>query len=64
VKLPRYAAAGIQEVWIENLADNVLLVYREPAGVDYNVRLTHHREDSISVQAFPDVVFKVSDFLG
>src|SRR5437016_10007262 len=30
IKLPRYAAAGIPEVWIEDLAGDELLVYREP----------------------------------
>ena len=35
VKLPRYAAAGVPEVWIENLKDNTLLVYRDPAGAAF-----------------------------
>ena len=32
VKLPRFAAAGIPEVWIEDLQNDLLLVYRDPAG--------------------------------
>src|SRR5215831_4037494 len=31
VKVPRFAAAGIPEVWIEDLQNNVLLVYRHPS---------------------------------
>jgi Uma2 family endonuclease len=64
VKLPRYAAAGIPEFWIENLEDNVLLVYRNPVGNAYTTALTLHRGETISLAAFPDIVFKVEDFLG
>jgi len=64
LKLPRYAAAGLPEVWIENLQDDQLLVYRNPAGTSYEICLTLKREDSISVQTLPDVVFKVVDLLG
>ena len=30
IKLPRYAASKIEEVWIVNLVDNIIEVYREP----------------------------------
>ena len=40
VKVPRYAAAGIPEVWIENLEAAELLVYRGPADKAYAVSLT------------------------
>jgi hypothetical protein len=62
--LPRYAAAGIPEVWIENLEEDLLLVYRHPVGKAYTTSLTLRRGDSVSLMAFPDVVFKVEDFLG
>jgi Uma2 family endonuclease len=64
VKLPRYAAAGIPEVWIENLEEDLLLVYRDPVGKTYTTSLTLRRGDSVSLMAFPAVVFKVEDFLG
>lgn len=64
VKLPLYASARIPEVWIEDLQSNLLLVFRDPVGAVYQTCLTLTREDSVSVQAFPDVVFKVADFLG
>jgi Uma2 family endonuclease len=35
VKLPRYARAGIPEVWLVDLAQQRLLVHRRPAGDDY-----------------------------
>jgi Uma2 family endonuclease len=64
IKVPKYAAAGIPEVWIESLSADELLVYRDPAGAAYATSLTLHRGDSVSAIAFPDVVFKVEDILG
>jgi Uma2 family endonuclease len=63
VKLPRYAAAGIPEVWIENLPENVLLIYRDPDGPRYLTSLALRREDSISVKALPDVTFSIGELL-
>jgi Uma2 family endonuclease len=64
MKVPRYAAAGVPEVWIENLPDDELLVYRDPSGEGYAVSMTLHRGDSVSPVAFPDVVFKIEELLG
>jgi len=64
VKVPRYAAAGILEVWIEDLKSGLLLVYRDPAENIFKTAITLHRGDSISPLAFPEVTFKVEDLLG
>jgi Uma2 family endonuclease len=64
VKPPLYAAAGIPEVWIQDLKNDVLLVYREPQGRSYKASLTLKRDESIAVLAFPDISFKVLDFIG
>lgn len=64
VKTPRYAAAGVPEVWIQDLEGNVLLVFRNPSGNVYKTVLTLKPEESVSMLAFPDSVFKVSDLLG
>lgn len=64
VKVPRYAAAGILEVWIEDLKSDLLLVYRDPAEKIFKTAITLHRGDSISPLAFPEVTFKVEDLLG
>jgi Uma2 family endonuclease len=63
VKAPRYAAAGVPEVWIENLNEDVLLVYRDPAGRSYRTSLTLRRGDSVSVGALADVAFPVDQLL-
>lgn len=64
VKLPRYAAAGIREVWIASLEDDLLLVHRELSDGEYRTRLTLGRGDSVQVSAFPGAIFEVRDLLG
>ena len=39
-KLRFYADAGVSEVWVRNLRDDTLEVYREPKGIRYGVHLT------------------------
>jgi len=63
-KLPRYAKAGVPEVWIEDLQRNRLLVYRNPSDNNYLNSLTLGRNDSVFVQAFPDSIFAVDKLLG
>ncbi len=63
IKLPRYAAAGIPEVWIEDLGAGELLVYRDLEEKTYSIALTLHQGDSISPIAFPDVALDVGEIL-
>jgi Uma2 family endonuclease len=64
IKLPRFAAAGIPEVWIEDLNSDVLLVYRDSQGDQYRTVLTLRRGESVSPTAFPDIRFALDDLLG
>ena len=64
IKLPRFAASGIPEVWIEDLKHDLILVYRDPEGSQYRTQLTFHRGDSISPLAFPKSAFRVDDLIG
>src|SRR5262249_52216070 len=64
LKLPRYAAAGVAEVWIEDLRNDLLLVYRDPGEKGFKTSLILHRGDSISPLAFPKVTFKIDDLIG
>jgi Uma2 family endonuclease len=64
VKLALYAIAGIPEYWIEDIREDVVLVFRDPIGDTYSTQLTFRRGESISCRAFPDVQFKVEDILG
>jgi Uma2 family endonuclease len=62
-KLPLYAAAGIPEVWIEDLQNDLLLVYREPSAKTYLISLVFRRGESISPLALPDMVLSVDELL-
>jgi len=64
VKLPLYAQAQVPEVWIENLEENLLLVYTELVNGVYNPQRTLPRTANVSPQAFPDVVISVEQLLG
>ena len=64
VKLPHYAAAGIPEVWVQDVNADVLHVFREPVGKAYAASMRLKRGDSISPLAFPDIQFSLDDFLG
>jgi len=63
-KMPLYAKWGVPEVWIENLQNDVILAYRDLVQGTYATALTLHRGDSISLAAFPDVVFTIDELLG
>ena len=62
-KLPRYAAAGIPEVWIANLVNRQVEAHSNPVDGVYRDVLIVHRGATISPQAFPDVTLAVNDFL-
>ncbi len=63
VKLPRYAAAGIPEVWIVNLRSRQVEGYSDPVDGTYRSRRMVTAEGSIGPLAFPDVALAVADFL-
>ena len=64
VKLPRFAAAGIPEVWIDDLQNDVVLVFRNPLVDGYQTTMTLQRGDTISPIAFPNNSFAIDDLLG
>lgn len=61
VKMPRFAAAGIQEAWIVNLLEGCIEVYREPGKEGYHKRQIYQRGDSWESVIFPGVFFKVNE---
>ena len=63
VKLARYAAAGIPEVWIANVGARHVEGYSDPVDGVYRSRRVVTAEGSISPLAFPDVALAVGDFL-
>lgn len=68
VKLPLYAASGIPEVWIVNLVEKVIEVYREsfllPDGTyRYRIQENFTEGDEISPQAFPEEKISVDSII-
>src|SRR5437016_9243314 len=63
-KMPLYAKSGVSELWIENLQEDLVLVYRKPGPETYSTSLTFHRGELISLAAFPEVLFKIEELLG
>src|SRR5919199_3640667 len=53
VKVPRYAQAGIREVWLVDLEHDRLLAYRDPAGDGYQVVQTLRRGGGRSPPRLP-----------
>lgn len=62
VKLPLYAKAGIEEVWIWNVPEKQTEVYREPNYLGYTSKSVV-REDRLAPAAFPDAEIDVEELL-
>jgi Uma2 family endonuclease len=64
VKLPLYAQSGIRELWIVNLIDSLLEVYRQPQlDGTFAIVLGLSRSEIAQPLAFPTVSLSVSDIL-
>lgn len=62
-KLPVYARAGIGEVWIINLQESSIEVYREPHFTGYEKKTVLHAGDQACPLAFPDVAIDIAELL-
>jgi len=62
-KLQLYARHGIREVWIVNLPDRVLEMYREPKDSAYRVKLERLANESTSPAALPTVRVELVELL-
>lgn len=62
-KLPAYGRAGIPEVWIVNLNNETIEVYREPHFTGYGSKAVLRAGDHASPAAFPDVSVDVAELL-
>jgi Uma2 family endonuclease len=58
-----YAEAGVREYWVENLVNDEIAVFREPASGAYQSRETFRSGDTVSLIAFPDVHIRVDDLI-
>jgi len=62
-KLPAYGHAGVAEVWIVNLRDQSLEVYREPHFTGYGSKTVVRAGDTVAPLAFPDAAVDVAELL-
>ena len=62
IKLPLYAESNINELWIVNLNNQTLEVYRQPQ--DKNYLEQHKNVQSISPLAFPNITLTINDIFG
>lgn len=63
-KVPRYAAAGIPEAWVLDVAGEQLRVYRDPAENEYRELRIVGRGQSVSPLTFPALSITIDDMLG
>jgi Uma2 family endonuclease len=59
VKIPIYARSLIQEVWLVNLVENSLEVYRQPTPNGYSLILNLYPGQEVAPIAFPDFTVSV-----
>ncbi|MFM9264247.1 Uma2 family endonuclease [Tychonema sp. BBK16] len=64
VKVPNYSRSGIQEVWLVDLVENCLEVYRQPGPNGYSLMLKFWRGQQVVPLAFPEFQVSVDFILG
>ncbi len=64
IKLPRYARAGIPEVWIVDLQNQTIEVHASPEGERYARVRRYGREDELRSETVPDLILPVGEILG
>lgn len=63
-KLPRYAAAGIPEAWLVDLANEVIERYSEPRNRHYRVAMFAHLGESLTSTVIPALTIPADLVLG
>ncbi len=62
-KAARYAAEGVQELWVADVDGRRLHVLRDPDGSDYKSQTLHKLGDTASPLCMPEVHIKVDDVI-
>lgn len=63
-KAPLYARAGVPEVWIVNISEDLIEIYTDPADGSYRQVRTAKRGESFASQRITDVTLSVDAVLG
>lgn len=64
IKLPIYARQGISEVWLVDIAADVVHAHTDPGVENYIKARTVRPGESLTPTAFPDLALGVTDILG
>lgn len=64
VKVPLYARWGIPEVWLVDLEQDRIEVYRRPSAEGYQEVQMVRRGERVGPTAFPDLVLRTEEILG
>ena len=62
-KIPAYGRAGISEVWLVNLTNATIEVFRDPHFTGYGTQTRLTVGEHIAPQAFPDALVSVAELL-
>ncbi len=63
-KIPLYAEENIKEVWIVNLKEECLEVYRHPLHGSYQAIQKYSINERVFMTSFPDIEFTIAEILG
>ena len=63
VKLPRYAAAGVPEVWLLNLANDTIEVHSEPESEGYRKTTRYGGGQRVISATLPNLAFATDEVL-
>jgi Uma2 family endonuclease len=64
IKMPRYARAGIAELWLVDLERDVVVVYQNPLGDSYQRVQVCRRSETIAFGAAQEIRILVQSILG
>jgi Uma2 family endonuclease len=64
VKVPLYGRSGIPEVWLIDLVEGVIEVYRVPVPIGYRTKETYGPGDSLAPLRLPDLRLVVEEIVG
>lgn len=64
IKIPLYARSGVQEVWLVDLNENAIAIYRQPSPDGYAQEHRLQRGQTLTMQVFPEVSLALEDVLG
>ena len=60
-KIPLYAEANIAEVWLIDINEQIVEVYQQPTVIGYQHIEKFTLEQTLSIQAFPEINITVSE---